>query len=170
MHILNIRRLLQYTPLFFLIFCGCEKYYISIKRDTIDQSKLASTFVESPDPRQKNPPKGEKLIIEWRLPSYVLHQYITLQLNIIYNNYSEQTLYYPVNQRKGIIIYSLLEDQYYKTGGFLTYVAKIKKSDGTVLKEWKQWLWVDRISLDDIDPHKKDEELLPTNQHTHMLD
>lgn len=147
--------LLQYLFLFLLICFGCEKYYVSIKRDGVDRSKLASTFVGSPDPRQQNPSQGEALIIEWSLPSHLLQQSLTLQLKIIYHDYSEKTLCYPVDRRRGLVVYSLLDDEYYKTGGFLTYMAEIRGSDGLVLQEWKEHLWVELIPLDDIDVHKR---------------
>lgn len=132
-----------------LLLCGCEKYYVSVKREYVDQSKLASTFVGSPDPRQKNPPKGQELIIEWRLPQDALDQKLTLVLSVIYKNHSEETLCYPVDRRRGVITYALLDEAYRKTEGFLTYKAEIKTLDGMIVKEWKQQLWVDLIVIDE---------------------
>lgn len=132
-----------------LLLCGCEKYYVAVKREYVDQSKLASTFVGSPDPRQKNPPKGQELIIEWRLPQDALDQKLTLVLSVIYKNHSEETLCYPVDRRRGVITYALLDEAYRKTEGFLTYKAEIKTLDGMIVKEWKQQLWVDLIVIDE---------------------
>ncbi|MGE0198704.1 MAG: hypothetical protein AB7N99_09145 [Simkaniaceae bacterium] len=139
----------QYLILSLLLLCGCEKYYVSVKREYVDQSKLASTFVGSPDPRQKNPPKGQELIIEWRLPQDALDQKLTLVLSVIYKNHSEETLCYPVDRRRGVITYALLDEAYRKTEGFLTYKAEIKTLDGMIVKEWKQQLWVDLIVIDE---------------------
>lgn len=139
----------QYLILSLLLLCGCEKYYVSVKREYVDQSKLASTFVGSPDPRQKNPPKGQELIIEWRLPQGALDQKLTLVLSVIYKNHSEETLCYPVDRRRGVITYALLDEAYRKTEGFLTYKAEIKTLDGMIVKEWKQQLWVDLIVIDE---------------------
>lgn len=142
----------QCSILFLLLLsCGCEKYYLSVKREYVDQSKLASTFVGSPEPRQKNPPKGQELIIEWRLPPDALDEELILVLSVIYKNHSEDTICYPVDRRRGVIIYSLLNEDYKKTEGFLTYKAEIKSTQGIVVKEWKQQLWVDLIVIDDID-------------------
>ena len=141
----------QCSILLLLLLCGCEKYYLSVKREAVDQTKLASTFVGSPDPRQKNPPRGQELIIEWRLPPDALDQELVLQLDVIYKNHSEKTFCYPVDRRRGAITYALLNDEYHETEGFLTYKAEIVTPDGIVLKEWKQQLWVDLIVIDDID-------------------
>ena len=132
-----------------LLLCGCEKYYVAVKREYVDQLKLASTFVGSPDPRQKNPPKGQELIIEWRLPQDALDQELTLVLSVIYKNHSEETFCYPVDRRRGVITYALLDEAYRKTEGFLTYKAEIKTLDGMIVKEWKQQLWVDLIVIDE---------------------
>lgn len=110
-------------------------------------STLASTFVGSPDPRQKNPPTGEKLIIGWKLPSDSLDQELLLQLDIIYRNHSKKRECYPISQRRGIIIYHLLDEEYFKTRGFLTYKAEIITREGSVLKEWRQKLWFNLITI-----------------------
>jgi len=141
----------QCSILLLLLLTGCEKYYLSVKREFVDRSKLASTFVGSPDPLQKDPPKGEELILEWRLPPHALDQELTLLLKVIYKNYSEETICFPVDRRRGVFTYPLLNEKYHETEGFLTYKADIKTQDGTLLKEWKQQLWVDLITIDDID-------------------
>ncbi|NGX51674.1 MAG: hypothetical protein K1060chlam2_01547 [Chlamydiae bacterium] len=141
----------QCSILLLILLSGCEKYYLSVKRESVDRSKLASTFVGSPDPRQKNPPTGEELLLEWRLPRTALKQELTLVLKLIYKNYSEETIRYPVDRRRGVIIFALLDEKYRQTEGFLTYKADIITPDGTPLKEWKQQLWVDLITLEDID-------------------
>ena len=139
----------QYSILLLLILCGCEKYSLSVKREYIDQSTLASTFVQSPDPRQNNPPKGELLLIKWRLPEEVLKEELHISLKIIYQNHTQECLSYPVFQRRGMLTYSLLNEKYQKTKGFLTYKAELVNGAGSVLKEWQQQLWTERIVLDD---------------------
>ncbi len=145
----GVMRLSQ-SFLLFLVFllCGCEKYYLSVKREPIDQSKLASTYVRSPDPRQKNPPRGEELIMEWRLPMDFIDDKLTLVLEVLYKNYTQETICYPVGRRRGLITYSLLGDEYKEKDGFLTYKAEIQTGNGVVLKEWKQQLWTELIVID----------------------
>ena len=66
----------KYASLLFLLFLfsGCQKYYLTVYQEKIDKDSLASTHVGSPDPRQKNPPKGQELIIEWQIPGEILKQ------------------------------------------------------------------------------------------------
>lgn len=131
-----------------LVLCSCDKYYLTVKRQYIDVAKLASTFVGSPDPRQKNPPKGQELIMEWRLPEEAMEEEITLVLSIIYRNHTEKTICYPLKRRRGVVTYSLLGKQYKETEGLLTYKAEIVGKDQTVIKQWKQQLWTDLIVID----------------------
>lgn len=141
-------RLSQCFILFLFILCSCEKYYLSVKREFVDQNRLASTYVGSPDPRQKNPPKGQELMIEWRLPRDDLQQKMTLVLEILYKNHTRKTFSYPISTRRGLITYSLLGKEYQEKKGLLTYKAEILTDKGTVLKEWKQRLWTERILID----------------------
>ncbi len=135
--------------IFLFLFCfSCEKYYLSVKREAVDRMKLASTFVGSPDPRQKNPPKGQELILEWRLPEQALQEELVLVLSVIYKNHTEEKIRYPINRRRGVITYSVLGNDYKETEGFLTYKAEILNKDESVIKQWKQQLWTDLIVID----------------------
>ncbi len=138
----------SFILVFLFLFCSCEKYYLSVKRESVDQSKLASTYVGSPDPRQKNPPRGQELIMEWRLPRDFSHEKMTLVLDILYKNYTQETLSYPISRRRGVITYSLLGNDYQEKEGLLTYKAEIRDKEGVVIQEWKQQLWTELIVID----------------------
>jgi hypothetical protein len=141
-------RLSQCLIFLFLLCFSCEKYYLSVKREAVDRMKLASTFVGSPDPLQKNPPKGQELILEWRLPEEALQEELVLVLSVIYKNHTEEKICYPIDRRRGVITYSVLGSDYKKTDGFLTYKAEILNKDDSVIKQWKQQLWTDLIVID----------------------
>ncbi|QVL55083.1 MAG: hypothetical protein KFB95_07125 [Simkaniaceae bacterium] len=135
--------------IFLFLFCfSCEKYYLSVKREAVDRMKLASTFVGSPDPLQKNPPKGQELILEWRLPEEALQEELVLVLSVIYKNHTEEKICYPIDRRRGVVTYSVLGSDYKETDGFLTYKAEILNKDDSVIKQWKQQLWTDLIVID----------------------
>lgn len=131
-----------------LMLSGCEKYYVSVKRETVDRDCLASTFVGSPDPRQKKPPKGQELMIEWRLPESVMDEKFTLVLDVFYKNDSVETFYYPVEKRRGMVTYALLDEKYKEKGGLLTYKAEIRNEKEKIFKQWKQQLWTELIVIE----------------------
>ena len=132
-----------------LFLSGCEKYYLTVKREYVDRDRLASTYVGSPDPLQKDPPRGQELTLEWRLSSEMMETPLNLVLSILYRDYSQATFTYPIDRRRGVETYSLLGDDYTKTGGFMTYKAEIIDTKGQVMKEWKQLLWTDLIVIED---------------------
>lgn len=132
-----------------LSLAGCEKYYLTVKREYVDRDQLASTYVGSPDPRQQNPPRGQELTMEWRLPVEAMEEPLTLVLSVLYRDYTQGTFCYPVDRRRGTVTYSLLGDEYTKTGGFLTYKAEIMTPNQWVVKQWKQVLWTELITLEE---------------------
>lgn len=143
----------QFCSLFFLLFmfCGCEKYYLTVKRKYIDRDQLASTFVGSPDPRQKNPPTGQELAIEWRLPPEAMKNRLQLTLSVLYKDYSQKTFVYPIDRKRGVVTYALLNQEYFEKKGLLTYKAEITSSEGETIKHWQQILWTNLIMLEDPD-------------------
>jgi hypothetical protein len=131
------------------LVAGCEKYYISMHQQTIDQRYLASTHVGTPDPRQKNPPIGQMVVVEWHMPSEILEKKPYAEVYIVFWNYVEKKITFPIDSKWGYKSYTLLNDEYLKTGGILTYRAEVLTSDHKVYKEWKHQLWVNLIQVTD---------------------
>lgn len=130
---------------------SCQKYYLTIYQESIDQKSLASTYAETPDPRQKNPPLGKELIIEWQIPKELLKENPSIHLEIIYRDYSEAHYIYPISYKGGYVVYSLLGEEYKKTKGFLAYKAEIQTRDGKVFRSWQHQFWVKIIRLEEDD-------------------
>jgi hypothetical protein len=121
--------------LLLLLFAGCHKYYVDVKKERIGRDSLASTFVGSPDPLQACPPSGEKLLVSWRLPKEAMEQQLVLVLKLVLRDYEEVTEVYPVLRRRGMIAYGLEER------GIVTYKAEIQTVAGEVVEGWEQALW-----------------------------
>ena len=138
----------------FLFFClfllsGCQKYYLTIYQQKVNQDSLASTYVGTPDPRQKNPPKGQELIVEWQIPKDVLKKNPKIYLTVIYRDYSEAQFIYPISYKSGYVVYSLLDGEFDRTKGLLSYKAEIRVEEGEVFRFWQHQLWVNIIRLED---------------------
>ncbi len=138
--------MLRTIPIILIFLLGCHPYTFLVKKELVNRESLASTFVGSPDVRQKSPPLGERLIISWCVPKN--QRELKLVLHILYKNYQQEVLKFPIVKRRGIKIYSLLDARYIETKGFLTYKAEIQNNEGEVLDLWQQQLWVDLIALD----------------------
>ena len=134
----------------FLILTGCQKYYLVVKKERVSLNDLASTFVGSPDPRQKENLHGERLIIEWRLPSSLIQEDLEVVLHLIYHDITEQTISYQIEKKTGVIIYSLLNQEYDLKKGLLSYQAEIRNWEGKILKVWQEQLFVRLVQVDDF--------------------
>jgi hypothetical protein len=132
-----------------LLLTGCSKYYLSLRQVPVDATYLASTQVNTPDPRRDNPPYGQKIVLEWAVPPELLKKKPQIIFHVIYKNHTEKTFVYPIGSRLGTKVYSLLDNDYDETGGVLTYSAEIMTPDHQVYRTWKHQLWVNLINLDE---------------------
>lgn len=135
-----------------LLFCcfSCQKYYVSVTRESIDRASLASSFAKTPDPRQLEPPKGERLLIQWNLFSQDVQEELICSLSLIYRNYEEETINYKVDAKRDVISYFLLGERYESTKGIMTYKVEILSKKGEIVKSFKHQLWTKLIKLDDL--------------------
>lgn len=138
--------LLLSIAIFFL--SGCRQYYLSICQQWIDVRYLASNHVSTPDPRLDHPPVGQMLILDWRLPKEIFKKKPVVVLDLILWNYTTRQVRIPIERRMDFATYRLLNEDYEKTGGILTYKAEIVTQDGEVFREWKHQLWVNLITID----------------------
>lgn len=127
---------------------GCGGAHLSVRQRSIDASYLASTFVGSPDPRQEDPPHGQMLVIDWRVDDEMLCQRPRVVLEVIMRNYEQRLIEQEIDDTAGYFTYSVLNRDFEQTKGILTYRASLVMKDGTVLKTWKQQLWVDLLEFD----------------------
>ncbi|MES2121369.1 MAG: hypothetical protein V4492_01160 [Chlamydiota bacterium] len=131
---------------------GCSQYYLSIAQQWVDVRYLASTHAKTPDPRQDHPPIGQMLVLDWRVPTEILKKKPRVLLDLIFWDYTTKTVEIPIRKRLDYATFKVLNEDYEKTGGILTYKAKIVTQDGEVFREWKHQLWVNLITLDQDTP------------------
>jgi hypothetical protein len=150
--------LLLAIPLTLLLFTGCRQYYLSVCQEWVDVRYLASTNVSTPDPRQEHPPIGQMLILDWRVPSDIFKKKPEVVLDLVLWDYTAREIRIPIKRRMDFTTYRLFDEDYEKSGGILTYKAKIVTEDGEVFREWKHQLWVNLITVKDDTPLKSESE------------
>jgi hypothetical protein len=133
-----------------LLLCAAcnNRYYVGVYQQKVDGSSLASTGAGTPDPKQKHPPFGQMLVVEWQLPKDYLAQNPLVRLDVIYWDNVERSYVWPINDRKGYEILKILDEEYEKTGGILTYRARVMNEEGEIYREWRHMMWVHLITLD----------------------
>jgi hypothetical protein len=149
--------LLLVVSMLFLLFPGCSPYYLSVCQEWMDVRYLASNAVNTPDPRQDHPPIGQMLILDWRVPREVFRKKPVVVLDLILWDYTTRQIRIPITRRMDYTTWRLLDADYEKTGGILTYRAEIVTEDGSVFREWKHQLWVNLITIGD-QPETETEE------------
>lgn len=112
-------------------------------------SYLASTHVNTPDPRRDPAPVGQRLLLEWVVPPEILAQDPQIVLTVIYKNHTQAEKSFPLTTRSGHYLYDVINEKFKETKGVLTYRGKIVLAGGEVYKEWKHQLWVNLITLDE---------------------
>jgi hypothetical protein len=130
-----------------LLFTSCRPYYLSVCQEWIDVRYLASYHAGTPDPRLSDPPLGQKLILDWRVPKEIFKRHPVVILDLILWDYTTRQIRFPIDSRLDYATYKLLDEEYQKTGGILTYKASIVTEDGEVFREWKHQLWVNLITI-----------------------
>jgi hypothetical protein len=144
------RLILLFTiPAALFFISGCRQYYLSVSQEWVDVRYLASSHVHTPDPRLQKPPVGQMLILDWRVPSDVLKKKPVVVLDLIFWDYTTKQIRYPVERRMDFATFRLLDEEYEKSGGILTYKAEMITEDGQVYRKWKHQLWVELITVSD---------------------
>jgi hypothetical protein len=158
--------------IFLSVFCtGCSKYYVTVTRQKIDRAYLASTHINSPDPRQACPPLGQMLVLNWYIPQEILKRNPYISLDVLYWNNTQRCFLFPIKYRFGYANHSLLGCEFAESGGFLTYRAKLITEDGEIYREWTHQLWVNLIEIEDIDEFQiseQEEEMQESAQETNL--
>ncbi len=137
------------TSFSLLLLSGCKQYYLSVCQEWVDDRYLASTNVSTPDPRQDHPPIGQMLILDWRVPADILKKKPEIVLDLVLWDYTTREIKIPLKRRMDFATYRLFNEEYEKSGGILTYKARIITEDGSVFREWKHQLWVNLITVKD---------------------
>lgn len=133
-----------------ILLCSCNRYYVQVHQQRVDRSSLASAAINTPDPKLKHPPFGQMIVVEWKLPKDYLVENPLVQLDVIFWDNVERRYIWPVNQTRGYEILKILDADYEKTGGILTYRARILNEDGEIYREWRHMLWVNLITAEQI--------------------
>ncbi len=127
---------------------GCSHYYLDVQREQIDRRYLASTFVGSPDPRQDNPPFGQLITIEWKIPEEILERDPLIVFDLIYGDFTEGRFEYPVQHSWGHKSFEFLNPEYEEKKGIIAYRAQMILDDGEIYLTWEHQFWVNLINIE----------------------
>ncbi|MBI5345929.1 MAG: hypothetical protein HZB76_02145 [Chlamydiae bacterium] len=147
------------------LFTSCYKGHLYVQHEKIDRDALASTYIQTPDPRQANPPRGQKLSVSWDFPLSLYKEDLNLILTVRYWNNQEETINYPITKKRGYTTFFFEDHTNDRSKRILTYMLQVHNKKGEVIEEWKHHFWTKLIELNkDEKKPSVPSERLPANQ------
>jgi hypothetical protein len=121
-----------------------------VQQEWVDRNFLASSHVDTPDPRQESPPLGQRLLIAWRFPLNMLDQQLKLILTVRFWDNTEEVLSKPIQKSHGYASFSFLNAR-----KILTYRIQVVDWEGNVVENWEHHFWTKWIDFkrDSVSSH-----------------
>jgi len=133
------------------LLVSCNRETLVLQSQYIYPDHLASVHAGTPDPRKENPDIGQRLIIRWAFTREVFRELkdgeLTLVVSARFGVGDDDVKEYPIEKNRGLVIYSLLNDQYFQKGGIVTYKAEILHN-GEVVEWWHHQVWTEIIDVE----------------------
>jgi hypothetical protein len=131
----------------FLLISSCTLHRLDVQTQYFNHEYLASSHVETPDPRLHEPMIGQRLLLQWSLCRHEVEgEGVFLYLKVRFRNHEEQEIKIPVTSQRGTYLYEIANEAYNQSGGILTYYAEIRHPSG-ILASWKHPLWANLIQF-----------------------
>ena len=127
---------------------SCNLHRLDVQTQYLSRENLASFHINTPDPHLDHPIIGQRLLIQWCLPSQeVEEQTLFLYLIVRFRNHEQKEFKIPVDANRGYTVFDFTGQDYWESGGLLTYKAEIR-NDSCVVASWKNPLWANLITFD----------------------
>jgi hypothetical protein len=143
------------TRLFFIMFLlltSCYKGHLYVQHERIDGSYLASSVVNTPDPRKKDPPMGQKLSVSWNFPLSSFKQNLSLILTVRFWDNKEDVLVRSIDKKRGYTTFFFEDKSLGRMRRILTYRIQVMNERGKIVEEWKHHFWTKLIELNQENP------------------
>jgi len=124
------------------VFAGCYKNHLYVQQEWVDRNFLASTRVGTPDPRQESPPEGQRLLVSWRFPKYLLDNGLKLVLTVRFWDHTEEKVEQPMNSTRGYAAFNFFKQK------ILTYRIQVVDHRGNIIETWEHHFWTELIDID----------------------
>lgn len=143
-------RYLSFFCLFFLILLsGCSKGHLYVQQEWINSDFLASTHVDTPDPRQEDPPKGQRIITSWDFPLSWFRKEPSIFLTVRFWDNTQDVFFRPIEKKRGFSTFFFSNPEEERDKRILTYRVQILSKDGEILETWEHQFWTELIDIGD---------------------
>ena len=138
--------------LFNLVSCYKNHFYVS--EESIDRNFLASSHIGTPDPRQADPPIGQRLLVSWQFPKSVFEKDLELQVTIRFWDDTQKTYLEPINRKRDYTSF-FVPHETGKDTRILTYRVQAISKTGEVVGHWDHQFWTKLIDVGMYNHHAR---------------
>lgn len=114
----------------------------------IDEKFLASSHVGTPDPRQKDPPHGQRLIVAWDLPRSALAKKPRLIARVRLWNSTEERVERAIDRQRGVDAFYFDDTAETEDRRIIAYRVEVRGEGGELIEEWVHHFWTELIAVD----------------------
>lgn len=99
----------------------------------------------APDPRQNDPPHGQRLLLSWDFPKSLFEKQLTLHITVRFWNNTETTLLQPIERKRSYADFFFpFQDKELR---ILTYCIQVISKEGEIVETWKHQFWTELIEV-----------------------
>lgn len=125
-----------------MVLCSCYKNHLYVQQEWVDRDFLASTKINTPDPRQAAPPEGQRLLISWDFPRSLFQEKLILVSTVRFWDNTEECLREPIERKRGYTAY------FFPSAKILTYRVQVFNVEGEAVETWEHHFWTELIDVD----------------------
>lgn len=108
---------------------------------------LASSKVQTPDPRQACPPIGQRLIIAWDFPKSLFLEDLTMVATVRLWDNTEKVMTKHIDRKRDVIAFFFPKGTDCVDRRILTYKVQICSANGEEVEKWEHHFWTDLIEV-----------------------
>jgi len=141
-----------------------------VQQEWVDRNFLASTHVGTPDPRQENPPEGQRLLIAWDFPRSIFEKQLHLVITVRLWDNTQKVVVHPM-ERKRDFTALFFPNKASNERSILTYRVQVFDKEDQLIETWNHHFWTELIDIncsaaqfskDSVSSHPKQGSVMDT--------
>jgi hypothetical protein len=126
---------------------SCYKNHFNVQQEWVDRNFLASSHIGTPDPRQEDPPVGQRLLVSWDFPRSIFEKHLELFLTVRFWDDTQETFQQPIERRRDYATFFFPQDSEERDRRILTYRVQAISENGEIVGEWDHQFWTKLIDV-----------------------
>ncbi len=130
------------------LLAGCYKNHLYVQQEWVDRNFLASSRIDTPDPRQQCPPEGQRLLVSWDFPKSLFKEELTLLVTVRLWDNTQDVLFHKMERKRDYAAFFFPNDKPGSDRRILTYRVQVLNGSGEVVETWNHHFWTELIDID----------------------